>query len=47
VNDGAVVLHPVSTNKLYSRWEIGTAAELLSPYGYLTRLTDRGATYTR
>jgi len=35
-----IVLHPDSTNKLYSRWQIGTVAEVLSPNSYLVDMPD-------
>jgi hypothetical protein len=40
VDDRVVVLHPDSTNKLYSRWQIGTVSEVLSPYSYLVDMPD-------
>jgi hypothetical protein len=40
VNDRVIVLHPDSTNKLYSRWQIGTVAEVLSPNSYLVDMPD-------
>ena len=40
VGDRVIVLHPDSTNKLYSRWQIGTVAEVLSPCSYLVDMPD-------
>lgn len=40
VGENVIVLHPDSTNKLLSRWQVGTVAEVMSPNSYLVDMPD-------
>lgn len=40
VDDRVIVLHPDSTNKLRSKWQIGTVSEVLSQHSYLVDMPD-------
>ena len=40
VGDRVIVLHPDSTNKLLSRWQIGVVHKVKSPHSYLVDMPD-------